>query len=196
MSEDLTPETTTEQPLADRGNNRSQRPSSPEFVRFITSGWGERPSSTLERSPAADLHRRAPRALSARFPGVRLVIPAGSLKTRSNDTDYRFRPHSAFAHLTGLGTDQEPDAVLVLHPVADGAGDDGIDHHAVLYVRPLAAGTTRSSSPTPATASSGSAPARRSTTSRPSPASRPATSTSWATPWPRTSARTACASAW
>jgi len=69
---------------------------------------------------------------------MRLVIPAGSLKTRSNDTDYRFRPHSAFAHLTGLGTDHEPDAVLVLHPVEDGAGDGGSNHHAVLYVRPLA----------------------------------------------------------
>ena len=30
MSEDLTPETTTEQPLADRGSNRSQRPGSAE----------------------------------------------------------------------------------------------------------------------------------------------------------------------
>jgi Xaa-Pro aminopeptidase len=138
MTEDLTPETTSEQPLADRGSNRSQRPGSAEFVRFITSGWGERPSSTLERSPAAD-HTAARRsALSARFPGERLVIPAGTFKPRSNDTDYRFRPHSAFAHLTGLGMEQEPDAVLVLHPVEDGAGDDGSGHHAVLYIRPLA----------------------------------------------------------
>ncbi|MBX9247044.1 aminopeptidase P family protein, partial [Actinotalea ferrariae] len=68
--------------------------------------------------------------LSALFPGERLVVPAGPLRTRSNDTDYRFRPHSAFAHLTGLGTDQEPDAVLVLHPVDDG-------HEAVLYFRPM-----------------------------------------------------------
>ena len=51
--------------------------------------------------------------------------------TRSNDTDYRFRPHSAFAHLTGLGTDEEPDAVLVLHPEDDA-------HEAVLYFRPRA----------------------------------------------------------
>ena len=138
MSEDLTPETATEQPLADRGSNRSQRPGSAEFVRFITSGWGERASTPLERSPAAD-HTAARRsALSAQFPGERLVIPAGTFKPRSNDTDYRFRPHSAFAHLTGLGSEQEPDAVLVLHPVEDGTGDDGSGHHAVLYIRPLA----------------------------------------------------------
>lgn len=138
MSEDLTPETPTEQPLADRGSNRSQRPSSPEFVRFITSGWGGRGPSTVERGPAAD-HTAARRsALSAQFPGERLVIPAGTFTQRSNDTDYRFRPHSAFAHLTGLGSEQEPDAVLVLHPVEDGTGDEGSGHHAVLYIRPLA----------------------------------------------------------
>ena len=59
------------------------------------------------------------------------MIPAGPLKPRSNDTDYRFRPHSAFAHLTGLGTDQEPDAVLLLHPTDGG-------HQAILYFRPAA----------------------------------------------------------
>jgi Xaa-Pro aminopeptidase len=55
---------------------------------------------------------------------------------RSNDTDHRFRPHSAFAHLTGLGTDQEPDAVLVLEPRSDGGAGGG--HDAVLYFRPRA----------------------------------------------------------
>src|SRR5919199_905980 len=74
--------------------------------------------------------------LSARFPGERLVIPAGRLRTRSNDTDYRFRPHSAFAHLTGLGTDQEPDAVLVLEPRSSDGNSGG--HDAVLFFRPRA----------------------------------------------------------
>ena len=69
--------------------------------------------------------------ISRLFPGERLVIGAGGLKVRSNDTDYRFRPHSAFAHLTGLGTDREPDAVLVLEPTDDG-------HGATLYFKPRA----------------------------------------------------------
>jgi Xaa-Pro aminopeptidase len=51
---------------------------------------------------------------------------------RSNDCDYIFRPHSAFAHLTGLGSDREPDAVLVLEPRQDGT------HESILYFRPLA----------------------------------------------------------
>src|SRR5690606_12189412 len=140
MSSETTPAQTTpeDQSIAERGSNRSLRPSSDAFRSFIWSGWAPRPDARPERAPYADFTAARREALSARFPGARLVVPAGSLKPRSNDTDYRFRPHSAFAHLTGLGTDQEPDAVLVLHPVEDGAGDGGSNHHAVLYVRPLA----------------------------------------------------------
>ncbi|MFD6139471.1 aminopeptidase P family protein [Promicromonospora sp. NPDC060271] len=138
MSEPTTTSQPDEQGTADRGANRSHRPGSAAFKNFVMSQWAPRAELGLTASAAAryTVARRA--ALSERLPGMRLVIPAGSLKTRSNDTDYRFRPHSAFAHLTGLGTDQEPDAVLVLHPVPDGAGDAGSNHHAVLYVRPLA----------------------------------------------------------
>jgi Xaa-Pro aminopeptidase len=129
-------------PAATEKTDHRSRPSSKAFVDFITSQWGPRPDLgvTASRTVPFTAARRA--KLSASFPGARLVIPAGTLRTRSNDTDYRFRPHSAFAHLTGLGTDQEPDAVLVLHPVEDGAGDGGSGHHAVLYVRPLAARDT------------------------------------------------------
>ncbi|WP_435738886.1 aminopeptidase P family protein [Cellulosimicrobium sp. PMB13] len=136
------------QDVSARGSNRSQRPDSAAFKAFITSGWAPRAVLDVEPSPAAPFAAARRAALSARFPGARLVIPAGPLKVRSNDTDYRFRPHSAFAHLTGTGWDQEPDAVLVLHPVEPGTGDpsgpDGARsaHHAVLYVRPLAARDT------------------------------------------------------
>jgi Xaa-Pro aminopeptidase len=45
---------------------------------------------------------------------------------RSNDTDYPYRAHSAFAHLTGWGSDSVPGSVLVLEPTSDG-------HDATLY---------------------------------------------------------------
>jgi Xaa-Pro aminopeptidase len=139
MSEPITPEAPTDaQPLQSRGDNRSQRPSSAAFKAFITSGWAERPHVDVQPSPAAPWTAQRRALISAAFPGARLVVPAGGFKVRSNDTDYRFRPHSAFAHLTGLGTEQEPDAVLVLHPTEDGAGDGGSRHRAVLYLRPLA----------------------------------------------------------
>ncbi|USQ81033.1 aminopeptidase P family protein [Ornithinimicrobium faecis] len=108
------------------------RPNSPEFRAFIAKGWADHGAdlpSTTEAAQHAEARREA---VSAAFPGERLVVPAGGLKVRSNDTDYVFRPHTAFAHLTGLGSDREPDAVLVLDPREDGG------HDAVLYFRPLA----------------------------------------------------------
>lgn len=104
----------------------------------MASQWAPADDSLPARDEVADYAARRRRAISDRFPGERLIIPAGPLKVRSNDTDYRFRPHSAFAHLTGLGLDHEPDAVLILEPVDSGAGDGGGHHSATLYFRPLA----------------------------------------------------------
>lgn len=113
-----------------RAEHRS-RPTSAAFRRFVASGWAPRDETPPPAAEAAPYAARRREQLSAAFPGERLVVPAGGLKVRSNDTDYVFRPHSAFAHLTGLGADREPDAVLVLEPTDGG-------HEAVLYFRPLA----------------------------------------------------------
>ncbi len=132
------------QPITERGDNRSQRPTSAAFREFIASGWSPRPEALPSKAEVTRYAAARRQAVGARFPGERLVLPAGPLQTRSNDSDYRFRPHSAFAHLTGLGTDREPDAVLVLHPraVDDGLASDGDadggTHEAVLYFRPRA----------------------------------------------------------
>jgi Xaa-Pro aminopeptidase len=59
-----------------------------------------------------------------------VILPAGSLKVRSNDTDYRFRPHSAFSYFTGItGSDAVPDSVFLLEPKGDG-------HEALLFIHP------------------------------------------------------------
>lgn len=129
------------QPISERGDNRSQRPSSAAFREFIATGWGPRPDDLPARAEVAGYAAARRQSVGALFPGERLVLPAGPLKVRNNDCDYRFRPHSAFAHLTGLGTDREPDAVLVLHPLGTGDGEappDGDTHEAVLYFRPRA----------------------------------------------------------
>jgi Xaa-Pro aminopeptidase len=108
------------------------RPSNDEFRAFVAADWAPRSTARpaqAEATPYAALRRAA---VSAAYPGERLVIPAGGLKVRSNDCDYVFRPHSAFAHLTGLGSDREPDAVLVLEPREDGS------HESIVYFRPLA----------------------------------------------------------
>ena len=111
-----------------QGENRT-RPTTDEFRAFVASGWAPRRGTTPERAAVADYAAARRAKVSERFPGERLVVPAGGFKVRSNDADYVFRPHSAFAHLTGFGSDREPDAVLVLEPTGDG-------HDAVLYFRP------------------------------------------------------------
>ena len=122
------------QALDDRVNNRSHRPNSQAFRDFVAEGWDRTPLDA--RALAAAGFTPARRAqVSEAFPGERLVIPAGSLKVRSNDTDYRFRAHSAFIHLTGLETDSEPDAVLVFEPEDD-------THTVTLYFRPRAGSDT------------------------------------------------------
>lgn len=137
------PDPSNEQPLEERVNNRSHRPDSDAFRTFMASNWAPSSNELPARAEVADHAARRRRAISEQFKGERLVIPAGPLKVRSNDCDYRFRPHSAFAHLTGLGVDHEPDAVLILDPVADGAGDDAGHHLASLYFRPLAGRDTK-----------------------------------------------------
>ncbi|GHD03759.1 aminopeptidase P family protein [Zhihengliuella salsuginis] len=137
-SSNQTPNTATDQPLEDRVNNRSQRPSSDAFKEFMASQWAPADTSLPPEDAVAPYAAKRRLGLSRRFAGERLVVPAGPLKVRSNDTDYRFRPHSGFAHMTGLGLDHEPDAVLVFDPVEEGSGDDGGNHRATLYFRPMA----------------------------------------------------------
>ena len=109
-----------------------QTPFSEAFMAFIPQDWAPYPEQLPDPLPAA-AHTPARRdTVSGAYPGERIVIPAGVLKTRSNDTDFRFRAHSAFVHLTGLGADREPDAVLVLEP----RGTEG--HEGVLYFKPRA----------------------------------------------------------
>lgn len=129
---------------AKRADNRTQRPESPVFRKFIGEDWGERPAGPA-RAAVADYLPARHLKLGRLFPGEYLVFPAGELKVRSNDTDYRFRAHCAFAHLSGLAGEREPGAVLVLRPLSEpGAevSETEPTHQAVLYFHPR---TSRSS---------------------------------------------------
>nr|WP_114855868.1 aminopeptidase P family protein [Brachybacterium sp. YJGR34] len=119
--------------LASRGDSRSQRPSNEAFREFISSGWDET-VPVADPLPAAEVTPERRDALVRRLPGTRLVLPAGVLKVRSNDTDYPFRPDTAFAYYSGLGTDEEPDSVLVVEPSAE----DPTLSRATYFFRPRA----------------------------------------------------------
>lgn len=119
---------TTAPPRPRATSNRSTTPGSDTFRDYIGSNWAEReelvPPAREQAAFAADRRAR----VSALFPNTRIVVPAGRLKQRANDTDYAFRAHSAFAWLTGWGSDAEPGAVLVFEPNEDG-------HDVTVYFR-------------------------------------------------------------
>ena len=110
---------------------RALRPDNAEFKAWIASEWAEPDDLVTTPMASAPFAAERRQRLSQKFPGRRIVAPAGELKVRSNDTDYRFSPDRDFAYLTGLGTDREPGAVLVMEPVDGG-------HEATLYLVPPA----------------------------------------------------------
>ncbi|MEU3184860.1 aminopeptidase P family protein [Streptomyces sp. NPDC006923] len=134
MAEELVPETpeTEEKPIKQRKNGLYPGVTD-ELAENMRSGWADTELQDLE--PIAQAAHTAARraALSARFPGERLVIPAGNLKTRSNDTEYTFRASTEYTYLTG---DQTQDGVLVLEPrpAPESTGTGG--HDATIYLLP------------------------------------------------------------
>ncbi len=109
-------------------SNRSTTPGSERFKEYIASHWAERADVVPPAREQAPYAARRRDVISAMYTGKRLIIPAGAAKVRSNDTDYPYRAHSTFAHLTGWGSDSEPDAVLVMEPTASG-------HDSTVYFR-------------------------------------------------------------
>ncbi|MFF3462115.1 aminopeptidase P family protein [Streptomyces sp. NPDC002619] len=119
------PETESEEPIKQRKNGLYPGVSD-ELAENMKSGWADTELRDLKPVEQAEHTARRRAALSARFPGERLVIPAGNLKTRSNDTEYSFRSSVEYAYLTG---NQTEDGVLVLEPTADG-------HTETIYLLP------------------------------------------------------------
>ena len=100
------------------------------FGEFMKTGWAPTPLEGITQDEVIPycVARRAD--LSAAFAGLRVVLPGGELKQRSNDTDYQFRPHSAFAYYTGVqGVEAQPGSVLVMEPTKQG-------HTPILFINP------------------------------------------------------------
>ena len=113
----------------DKGATRSRTPHSKEFLDYISSGWADKNPSKVATDKVAPFAKTRRQAVAAAFPGKVLVIEAGAPKTRSNDTEYRYRPHAAFAHLTGWGSRTVADSVLVI---------DAKQNKDILFLRPTA----------------------------------------------------------
>ncbi|MGC4109284.1 MAG: aminopeptidase P family protein [Nocardioides sp.] len=97
------------------------------YSEFMRQGWGDR-ELDLPPHPIAPYAAARRQRLAESFPGERLVLPAGTFKVRSYDTDFRFRSDTAHTYFCG---NQTSDAVLVIE-----------DGESVLYARPRSERTT------------------------------------------------------
>ncbi len=114
----------TDQPALNTGSH--DLPVTPALAAYMAGQWAATPLPAEERVPGHPYFPARRARLAAAFPGERLLVPAGQLKVRSNDCDHRFRPHSAYAHLTGLTGEEQVGHVLVIEP----------DGEPVLHLRP------------------------------------------------------------
>jgi Xaa-Pro aminopeptidase len=115
---------------SDKNANRRTTPPSREFLDYISSQWASPEKPATKQDPAAAFAKGRRKKVAQQFSGKLIVIKAGSPKTRSNDTDYRYRPHAAFAHLTGWGSRTVADSVLVI--------DTRESTKEILFLRPTA----------------------------------------------------------
>jgi Xaa-Pro aminopeptidase len=115
---------------SDKNANRRTTPPSREFLDYISSQWASPEKPATKQDPAAPFAKGRRKKVAQQFSGKLIVIKAGSPKTRSNDTDYRYRPHAAFAHLTGWGSRTVADSVLVI--------DTRESTKEILFLRPTA----------------------------------------------------------
>lgn len=112
-------------------SNRSRTPHGKKFLAFISANWEEKAPSTAKRWEVADYAAKRREELVKLFPGKLILLEAGAMKVRANDTEYRFRPETAFTYFTGWGSDTVPDSVLVI----DGRKKKTKTH---LFLRPTA----------------------------------------------------------
>jgi Xaa-Pro aminopeptidase len=100
------------------------------MTEFMKAGWAPSPLTGVTPHPSIPFTKIRREKLSKQYPGSRLIFPSGSLKVRSNDSDYPFRAHSAYSWFTGIvASDCVPDSLFVMEP-------NGSGHDALLFIHP------------------------------------------------------------
>lgn len=93
---------------------RTRTPQNRKFLEYMGSNWASKKETLPKKATVAKYAAKRRDAVAKAFKGKVLVFEAGASKTRSNDTEYIYRAHSAFAHLTGWGSATVPDSVLII----------------------------------------------------------------------------------
>jgi Xaa-Pro aminopeptidase len=118
------------------GSRKYDAANPPALAEFMKKGWAPTPLVGIVPSEAIPFCKARIEKLSKKYPGKRVILPAGGHKTRSSDTDYRFRAHSAFAYFTGITAgDAVPDSVFILEPNSKG-------HEPLLFIHPRSSRNT------------------------------------------------------
>ena len=118
------------------GSRKYDAANPPGLAEFMKTGWAPTPLVGIVPSEAIPFCKARIEKLSKKYPGKRVILPAGGHKTRSSDTDYRFRAHSAFAYFTGITAgDAVPDSVFILEPNSKG-------HEPLLFIHPRSSRNT------------------------------------------------------
>jgi Xaa-Pro aminopeptidase len=100
------------------------------MTEFMKEGWAPSPLTGVNPHPSIPFTKIRREKLSKQYPGSRLIFPSGSLKIRSNDSDYPFRAHSAYSWFTGIvASDCVPDSLFVMEP-------NGSGHDTLLFIHP------------------------------------------------------------
>ena len=93
---------------------RTRTPQNRKFLEYMGANWANQKESLPKKAVVAKYAAARRDAVAKKFKGQILLIEAGAAKVRSNDTDYMYRAHTAFSHLTGWGSATVPDSVLVI----------------------------------------------------------------------------------
>jgi Xaa-Pro aminopeptidase len=97
---------------------------------FMMQGWAPSPLTGITAHPSIPYTKSRRDKLSKQYVGKRLIFPSGSLKVRSNDSDFPFRAHSAYSWFTGIvASDCVPDSLFVMEP-------NGSSHDSFLFIHP------------------------------------------------------------
>ena len=155
--------------VSESGDNRSQRPTSEAFKAFIAVRLGRTSRRPAERGGGRAVRGGPARGRGERFPGERLVLPAGAAEGAQQ------RHRLPLPAALGVRPPHRPGHRPRARRRAGAAPAQrrrgrppARRHDAVLYFRPRPSATPRSSTPTRATASCGWACVRAWRRSRPS----------------------------
>ena len=93
---------------------RTRTPQNRKFLEYMGANWANKKEALPKKAVVAKFAAERRSKVAKQFKGQILVFEAGAAKVRSNDTDYMYRAHTAFSHLTGWGSATVPDSVLVI----------------------------------------------------------------------------------